>query len=380
MKKRDFSIVALFVIILFAISCILSYAFFDSKTDIDMAVFVYGRIAAADSSQPVSATDIMPDSTESSAEESPEASAASTENEAAEAPASLEDSVTDDSKNDISNTEVSDIPATETPDVTAGLDISNYDLSTMMTLLYRCCLHRELDEPGLDYWSAQIDSGLTVSDIAGYIMFGEEFMSTTPDNESFAKAVYTVFTGTTPDEATLNSLVEQINYTCSRENLFNTYLTSPEFLDLCNNSGLVPGDPLEEPDGTDEWQRNVRILELCNEERAANGLDKLLLNNDLWQRIAMGRSWEISKYFSHTRSNGSSCFSIYSDIGTFYQNFEAELIAKGKHLSADKVARQWLSSKEHRDVILNPDAKYLATGYYHSDTDNKDYYCQCLTG
>ena len=96
---------------------------------------------------------------------------------------------------------------------------------------------------------------------------------------------------------------------------------------------------------------NVQILALCNEQRQNNGLEKLMTREDLWEQVAQVRAGEIVNYFSHTRPNGSSCFSLYDEAGLDYRA-AGENIAAG-YYGASAVVDGWMNSTGHRANILS---------------------------
>ncbi len=342
MKKKGFEIIAVIAIILIVAVSVMNYVFFDSKPDIDTAVYVYGYMSAADSRDNVSSEEIKPSlakGTEEPASDISEGAGSSDSNDSSE--------------------------------------VGIHDRTSFLTVLYETCLNRSLDDAGIDYWNSQIDSGMTASSLTSSFLFGAEFQNNHPDNESFAKALHIIFTGSTPDQSTLDTLVDELNYTKSKEEVFNDFLRAPEFQSICTQCDLTPGDPLDTPASPDEWNRYITILEMINDKRAAEGVPKLILNEKyMW--LAAARAEELSRYFSHTRPDGRSCFTIYGDTGNPYIDYESELIASGKRLSAKKAAGQWLDSPEHLSILLSPDAIYFVPGYTRSDIKNKDYYCLCI--
>ncbi len=108
---------------------------------------------------------------------------------------------------------------------------------------------------------------------------------------------------------------------------------------------------------------NRRVLELVNEERAAEGLAPLSYRSDL-QPYADIRAEEIIKSFSHTRPNGTSCFTVLTDAGVHYRGL-GENIAYGYRTPED-VVEGWMNSSGHRANILG-DFNGLVVGFndYH---------------
>ena len=87
----------------------------------------------------------------------------------------------------------------------------------------------------------------------------------------------------------------------------------------------------------------VEVAAQVNAERAKYGLSSLTVSDEL-TRAACVRASEIVRQFSHTRPDGSSCFTV---SGAAY----GENIAKGQS-SADRVMAAWMSSEGHRANIL----------------------------
>ena len=91
-----------------------------------------------------------------------------------------------------------------------------------------------------------------------------------------------------------------------------------------------------------------QVVELVNQYRAENGLAPLTVMTDL-SDAAFLRSYETAYYFSHTRPNGDSCFSIIP-FGTVYYGV-GENIAAGQSTPA-KVMQSWKNSPGHNANIL----------------------------
>ena len=87
----------------------------------------------------------------------------------------------------------------------------------------------------------------------------------------------------------------------------------------------------------------AEVAAQVNAERSKYGLSSLTVSDEL-TRAACVRASEIVRQFSHTRPDGSSCFTV---SGAAY----GENIAKGQS-SADRVMAAWMSSEGHRANIL----------------------------
>ena len=107
--------------------------------------------------------------------------------------------------------------------------------------------------------------------------------------------------------------------------------------------------------GTADYQKAYEILNLVNKERAAQGLGKLYMDQDLLN-AAMQRAAETSILFSHTRPDSTSCF-------TACDKMMAENIAYGQS-TASSVMNSWMNSEGHKANILNENEKSIGIGCF----------------
>ena len=102
-----------------------------------------------------------------------------------------------------------------------------------MTRLYRICLEREPDEAGLADWSAQLANGAEGSQVAYGFIFSTEYKQKHTSNTEFATMLYHTMMDREPDDAGLTDWVDKLNYTNTREYVFNGFLFSTEFARRC---------------------------------------------------------------------------------------------------------------------------------------------------
>ncbi|MBO7667331.1 MAG: hypothetical protein J6T26_02600 [Firmicutes bacterium] len=100
----------------------------------------------------------------------------------------------------------------------------------------------------------------------------------------------------------------------------------------------------------------AEVIRLVNEERAKAGLS-LLAESQILDRAAFVRCGEIMTEFSHTRPDGSSCFTALQDAGAVYSR-AGENIAIGQ-TSPAQVVQAWMDSPGHRANILNEGFRYI---------------------
>ena len=116
------------------------------------------------------------------------------------------------------------------------------------------------------------------------------------------------------------------------------------------------------------------MLELCNQQRRANGKPDLTLNKTLCANAAV-RAEEISRddWFSHQRPDGTMCFTAVTvDYMTCGEN-----IAYGTRTASATVA-SWMDSPGHRANILSDEFTQAGFGCY--ELDGVRYWTQFFIG
>lgn len=120
-------------------------------------------------------------------------------------------------------------------------------------------------------------------------------------------------------------------------------------------------------------KEKAAVLKLINQERQKKGLSALKMDNTL-NAAADARAKEIVKSFSHTRPNGTSCFTILDEAKyKVSYTMAGENIAAG-YSSADAVMTGWMNSDGHRANILNSGYDKVGIGYYYSSSQPYRYY------
>jgi uncharacterized protein YkwD len=104
-----------------------------------------------------------------------------------------------------------------------------------------------------------------------------------------------------------------------------------------------------------------RVIELVNAERTSRGLSPLSYSSEGAQAADI-RAKEIVTKFSHTRPDGSSCFTVLSQLGISYKK-AGENIAYGQS-SPEAVVQSWMNSQGHRENILNESYNYIGVSSY----------------
>lgn len=123
--------------------------------------------------------------------------------------------------------------------------------------------------------------------------------------------------------------------------------------------------PQEEPGAPKEsggvQEAAEAVASLVNAARQDAGLSELELDADLCA-AAQARAQEIAQSFSHTRPDGSSCFTILEEFGISYRA-AGENIAMGQR-TPEEVMDGWMNSSGHRANILNGTFTSIGVGYY----------------
>ena len=110
------------------------------------------------------------------------------------------------------------------------------------------------------------------------------------------------------------------------------------------------------------------VVYLVNMERKKVGAEYLMLYTDLINGCNI-RAREISDVYSHSRPDGSSCFTVlkedYRELG--------ENIAAG-YQTPEEVVEGWMSSEGHRKNILNKNFTKIGVGYCHKPGSDMIHY------
>jgi len=101
------------------------------------------------------------------------------------------------------------------------------------------------------------------------------------------------------------------------------------------------------------------VYEITNNYHSLVGVSSLTLDSSLVEAASI-RAKELSDSFSHTRPNGSSCFTVLSELGISYGT-AGENIAAG-YSSSQSVMEGWRSSNGHYQNIISSKFKKIGIG------------------
>lgn len=131
----------------------------------------------------------------------------------------------------------------------------------------------------------------------------------------------------------------------------------------------------EQPAPSQSLSYEEQVVALVNAERAKEGLPALTMDAKL-QEAARARAKETVTLFSHTRPNGTSCFTILQEYGISYR-YAGENIAYGQR-SPEEVVNAWMNSEGHRANIMSKNFTTIGIGYYQTANGTK-YWSQLFT-
>ena len=136
----------------------------------------------------------------------------------------------------------------------------------------------------------------------------------------------------------------------------------------------TPGETEDTNSGLSQFQQEV--VNLVNEERAKAGLNALTVDMDV-TAAAQARSKEQVTSFSHTRPDGTKCFTALAEQGVTYRS-AGENIAFGQR-TPKEVMNAWMNSEGHRANILSKNFTSIGVGLYESSNGTL-YWTQMFIG
>ena len=171
-----------------------------------------------------------------------------------------------------------------------------------------------------------------------------------------------------------NICSNNIKYTAIQEYKNNSFLNNcfgniqkPNIGGGNANNGNTNNGSTQKPDDNGyNSSYEQQVLNLVNKERRSQGLSALSLSAEA-QQAARVRAKEIVSSFSHTRPNGTSCFTVLNEIGAKYTS-AGENIAKGQK-TPEQVVEAWMNSPSHRANILSSKYTKLGVGCYFNGSN-----------
>ena len=122
---------------------------------------------------------------------------------------------------------------------------------------------------------------------------------------------------------------------------------------------------------TSDISLQKKVISIVNKNRKKKGLNALTMDEKL-MKAAQDRAKELTKSFSHTRPNGTSCFTIFEKY-KITPTASGENIAAGQR-SAAAVMDSWMNSPGHKENIMNNRFKKIGVGLVIVPNDMYSYY------
>ena len=114
-------------------------------------------------------------------------------------------------------------------------------------------------------------------------------------------------------------------------------------------------------DKTTSINREEEVVRLVNKERTKAGL-KALTTDATLQKAAAKRAQELTSLFSHSRPDGTRCFTVLDQYHISYMA-AGENIAMGQ-TTPQEVMNGWMNSEGHRANILSGNFTKIGVGVY----------------
>ena len=141
-----------------------------------------------------------------------------------------------------------------------------------------------------------------------------------------------------------------------------------------NQREVKAAEPYESFTKTEEWE----VLKETNKNRNSGGKEGLSTFSSI-QKASHVRAGEIVDYFSHTRPDGTSCFTVLKSKKIKYYS-AGENIAAGQG-SPQAVLNSWMNSPGHKANIMNGNFSHLGAGYKEAPgTMYRKYWVQLFVG
>ena len=124
----------------------------------------------------------------------------------------------------------------------AKAEYASQNAINFATRLYTCCLGRDPEEKGLNYWSLALTNLEQTGFNAAKLFFtSEEFTNKKTSNEEFVTRLYTTFMDREPETAGFNYWVGELKKGKDRNEVLASFAQCQEFMDICKKYGIDRG-------------------------------------------------------------------------------------------------------------------------------------------
>ena len=112
-------------------------------------------------------------------------------------------------------------------------------VTTFVKRMYKVCLDREAELDGLNYWCNDLwNHTKTGREVAFGFIFSEEFKAHNYNDSDYVEHLYSAFFGRHSDSEGKNYWLGQLSSGKTREEVFNGFVGSKEFSQLCSKYGI----------------------------------------------------------------------------------------------------------------------------------------------
>ena len=147
-------------------------------------------------------------------------------------------------------------------------------------------------------------------------------------------------------------------------------------VDFAASESLQSGGSQNNTDNGSVSEFGEEVVRLVNQERSSRGLAPLQSDSSLRNAAAV-RARELPSAFSHTRPDGSDCFTVLDELNISYRT-AGENIAAGQ-TTPEAVVEGWMNSPGHRANILNENFTKIGVAYHTSSSGWGHYWVQLFT-
>ncbi|MDD6058494.1 MAG: DUF4214 domain-containing protein [Clostridiales bacterium] len=125
-----------------------------------------------------------------------------------------------------------------------GASAGTIAMTDFASRLYTECLEREAEEAGLQHWAKALASGASGSEVASGFIFSEEYRLKDASDTQYVLMLYRTMLGREPETRGVTDWVLRLRNGASREVVFNGFLGSAEFANLCSAAGILVGEAI----------------------------------------------------------------------------------------------------------------------------------------
>ena len=124
----------------------------------------------------------------------------------------------------------------------AKATIASANATAFAKRLYTECLGREAEEEGLKFWALGLTNlELTGKGAAHEFFFSKEFNDHNFDNKELITRMYKTFMGRDPEEEGMNFWLDSMKNGMTKEQVFNEFVKSAEFTQICKDYAIDRG-------------------------------------------------------------------------------------------------------------------------------------------